>query len=136
MIEETTLGNFMNVKSFINEKVKFGSSNYDFTIVGIADTNEHAVYMNKWHIFDVVENWFSRQRISICSLSELSKYIDVTKYDLSDNYCLWNTSKPSPSYNNLIFLLSILQMYPCEHQSELFLVHNLDIILSCIYNIL
>ncbi len=104
MIEETTLGNFMNVKSFINEKVKFGSSNYDFTIVGIADTNEHAVYMNKWHIFDVVENWFSRQRISICSLSELSKYIDVTKYDLSDNYCLWNTSKPSPSYNNLIYV--------------------------------
>ena len=104
MIEETTLGNFMNVKSFINEKVKFGSSNYDFTIVGIADTDEHAVYMNKWHIFDIVDNWFSRQRISICSLSELSKYIDVSKYQLSDNQCLWNTSKPSPSYDNLIYV--------------------------------
>ena len=70
-LNKSTLGNFMNVKSFLNETIKIGAFNFDFKIVGIADNDEHAIYINKWRVFDVVMNWCSYQNVSIGSLEDI-----------------------------------------------------------------
>ncbi len=101
---DSTLANFMTVKSFVGEKVRIGSVNFDFTIVGIADNDEHAIYINKWHMFDIMTSWFSIQNISVGSLTELSKYIDTSSYDLSGKKCLWTSVRAVPSYNNQIIV--------------------------------
>ena len=107
-LEDSTLQNFLDVKSFLNENVKLGSVNFDFKIVGIADNDEHAIYINKWCMFDIIDTWFNVQKISIGSIQNLSKYVDVSSYNLQDNQCLWNVSKPSQAYNNKILINTAL----------------------------
>ena len=101
---DSTLANFMTVKSFVGETVKIGSCSYDFTIVGIADNDEHAVYINKWHVFNIMTSWFSMQKISIGSLKELSLYVDTSTYDLGEKQCLWTSSRAVPSYDDQILV--------------------------------
>ena len=101
---DSTLANFMTVKSFVGKQIKIGSCNYSFTIVGIADNDEHAIYINKWHVFDIMTSWFSMQKISIASLKELSLYTDVSAYDLSGKKCLWTNTRAVPSYDNQILV--------------------------------
>lgn len=103
-LSSTTLGNFMTLTSFIDEIVRFSPINYNFKIVGIADTDENAVYINKWHIFDIVMCGFRLERISVGSLSELANYVDTSNLSLEDNECYWNNTIGFRGYNGSIIL--------------------------------
>lgn len=100
--ESSTLGNFMTISSFIDEYVKFKPNNFNYKIVGIADSNQNAVYINKWNIFNIALCGFRLERISIGSLSELRKYIDNDSLTLADDEIYWNNSNPYGGGQNFI----------------------------------
>lgn len=103
-LKGSTLNNFMTVKSFLNEKVKIEKTNFNFTIVGIADNDNHAIYLNKWHAFDVLPNWFYSSKISIGSLNELSKYMDTSNLSLSDDECYLSINKKGQAVDNVFYI--------------------------------
>ena len=81
-IEESTLNNFMNVYSFLNEEVSLlYKPTCIYKIVGISENDENSVYMNKWTIFDLFPSNIKKEGLGICSLSEALKYTDKT-YDV------------------------------------------------------
>lgn len=103
-MNDSTLGNFMQIKSFLGEIVKFQPNNFNYKIVGIADSNQNAVYINKWCVFDIILCGFRLERMSVGSLSELSKYINVDNLHLDSNEVYWNKAKSFGGYGNTIIL--------------------------------
>lgn len=50
--EDSTLSNFMNIKSFLNKPLSFKNDVDSFIIVGIADNNQNSAYFNKWAVLN------------------------------------------------------------------------------------
>ena len=67
----------MNVSSFVNKEISIKNGKYNFTIVGVADTNENTVYMNKWAIFDFVPSDLRKNGVKVISESEFEKYDNI-----------------------------------------------------------
>lgn len=103
-INKSTLGNFMTVKSFLGETVKFQPNNFNYKIVGIANSNQNAIYINKWCVFDIILCGFRLERMSIGSFSELSKYRDTEELHLESNEVYWNNAKSYGGYGDTVTL--------------------------------
>ena len=97
-INNSTLSNFMNVTSFLNQKVRFEGMKYDSTIVGISESNQNSVYVNDWALIDIYLGSLNKTSIRFCSLSEFEKHLGY-KLDikLGKRDCIWNLSKSAPS---------------------------------------
>ncbi len=104
LFNSTTLGNFMTLKSFIGETIRFKPVNFDFQVVGIADSDENAIYINKWRIFDIILCGFRLENRSVGSLSELKKFINDDSLSLDDDEIYWNDSNPFVSSQGTIVL--------------------------------
>lgn len=97
-INGSTLNNFMNVASFLNQNVNFEYMNSDVTIVGISETNQNSVYVNKWTMIDIYMGSLNKTSITFCSLSEFEKHLGrKLNIELDSRECLWNLSKSAPS---------------------------------------
>ncbi|MBE6130630.1 MAG: ABC transporter ATP-binding protein/permease [Erysipelotrichaceae bacterium] len=97
-INGSTLNNFMNVASFLNQNVNFEYMNSDVTIVGISETNQNSVYVNKWTMIDIYMGSLNKTSITFCSLSEFEKHLGrKLNIELDSRECLWNLSKSTPS---------------------------------------
>ena len=99
LLMDSTISNFMNISSFINKEISVKNGKYNFTIVGVADTNENTVYMNKWAIFDFVPSELRKNGIKVISESEFEKY-DNTKLNLEKDECITNLA--SDKFYNVI----------------------------------
>ena len=73
-IENSTLNNFITVEGFVGRELWLKGNEYSYKVVGIADTNENAVYMNDWALFDVYPSSIKVKSTSICSVSEFLKF--------------------------------------------------------------
>ena len=97
-INDSTLNNFMNVTSFLNQKVLFEGMKHNVTIVGISESNQNSVYVDKWAMIDIYMSSLSKTSITFCSMSEFEKYlgydVDIT---LGERDCIWNVNKSTPS---------------------------------------
>ena len=76
VLSDSTLNNFMDVTSFINKVVTMTDKKYSFKIVGIADTNENTVYMNKWAMLNIAPAYLKKNGINVISISEFEKMIN------------------------------------------------------------
>lgn len=72
-LADSTLSNFMDIYSFINKNVTYLLGN-ELKIVGIADSNENTVYMNKWLLLNIYPSFLRKQGVTVCSYSEFLKY--------------------------------------------------------------
>ena len=96
-IKNSTLGNFMDVRSFIGKEINAGNSinvkdkPVSYTIVGITDNLENTIYVNKWMLFDLYPSTIRKNGTNIISLSEIQKISDkYNEYTLNDNEVLVN----------------------------------------------
>lgn len=97
-INDSTLNNFMNVTSFINQTVKFENMKYPVTIVGVSETEENSIYVDKWMMLEIYLGSLNKTSISFCSMSEFEKHLGYDlDINLGDRECLWNLGKSAPS---------------------------------------
>lgn len=100
-INDSTLSNFMNVTSFLNQKVRFEGMKHDVTIVGISETNENSVYVHKWAMIDIYMSSLSKTSITFCPMSEFEKHLGYdVNIELGKRDCIWNINKSAPSTLN------------------------------------
>lgn len=81
-LEDSTLKNLMNVQSFIDKKVNIKNGVGEYKIVGISNTGENTIYVNKWTIFSIYPSLIKSYGNTICSVSEFKKYFN-TDLDIS-----------------------------------------------------
>ncbi|MBQ8293682.1 MAG: ABC transporter ATP-binding protein/permease [Bacilli bacterium] len=86
-IENSTISNFMDVSSFVNKTITMRDKGYTFKVVGISANNQNSIYINKWALFDIFPSVLKKNGQTVCSISELEKYlgtnlnIDLDKYE-------------------------------------------------------
>ena len=99
-IEESTLNNFMNTYSFLDKELHllYDTTN-TYKIVGISRNEENSVYSNKWVIFNVFPSSIKKEGLSICSLSEARKYLDVDLPDSLTKYQALGNKNSKRVYN-------------------------------------
>ena len=73
-IENSTLNNFLTVEGFLGRELWLKGKDYPYKVVGVADTNENAVYMSDWALFDIYPSAIKVKSTSVCSVSEFLKY--------------------------------------------------------------
>ncbi len=89
-IKDSTLGNFMNVGSFLNKQITCKDTD-KLTIVGIADTNQNSIYLSNWQLFNIYPSVIKKNGTSVCSISELNRYLDEDiDITLNKNECIIN----------------------------------------------
>lgn len=88
-LADSTLANFMSVPSFLNKELSFKNGSYVFKIVGIADTNENTIYMNKWAMMDFAPSNLRRSGVKVISVTEFEKYNNI-KLDIAKDECILN----------------------------------------------
>ena len=88
-LSESTLANFMGLTSFLGLELTSKNLDYVFTIVGISDTSENAVYMNKWSMMSFAPSNLRRNGISVISASEFKKYNNI-EIDITKEECILN----------------------------------------------
>ena len=90
-IENSTLNNFTDVKGFLGRELFLKGQEYGYKVVGISDTEENAVYMNEWALFDVYPSYIKIKSTSVCSVTEFLKYEGTPKeFTLSPNTAVAN----------------------------------------------
>lgn len=99
-IEDSILSNFMNVTSFLNQKVRFKGMNYESTIVGIAESEENSIYVDKWDMINYYMATVKRIEVLLCPLSKIEKYLGKKlNISLEKNEAIWNEARSKT--NNL-----------------------------------
>ena len=94
-IKNSTLNNFIDVKGFLDRVLYLKGQEYGYKVVGVADTNENAVYMNDWAMFDVYPSYIKIKSTSVCSVSEFLKYNGTpTGFSLEKNTAVANEKYP------------------------------------------
>ena len=97
-IKDSTLSNFMNVTSFLNQKIRFKGMSSDVTIVGISETNENSIYVNKWAMIYIYMSSLRKNSISFISQSEFEQHVGYKlDVNLGPRDCIWNLNKSTPS---------------------------------------
>jgi energy-coupling factor transporter ATP-binding protein EcfA2 len=97
-LEDSTLSNFMDVKSFLNKTVLIDKTNNKLKIVGISNVNENVIYMNDMVMINEYPSNLNKAGYSVCTYSEYLKY-DVKldkEYELKDNEALVLSKCPNP----------------------------------------
>lgn len=74
-IQSSTLQNIMDVNSFVGKKVTMNDKSFVFTITGVADNDENAMYINKWTLLNMYPSDIKKSGSTVCSISELEKYL-------------------------------------------------------------
>lgn len=96
-IENSTVSNFMDVASFINKEITMKDKDYTFTIVGVSSTNQISMYLNKWALFDIYPSSLKKEGLSVCSYSELEKYLGTNlNINLEKNEAIKNIKTVFP----------------------------------------
>ena len=97
-LSDSTLSNFMGVTSFLGKELSVKNKDHTFTVVGISETNENTIYMNKWAMVSFAPSNLKREGIDVISVSEFQKFNDI-KLNLEENECFLNLSS-----NDLYFI--------------------------------
>ena len=97
-LEDSTLSNFMDVKSFLNQTISIKNEYKNFKIVGISETNENVIYLNDMVLINELPSNLKKAGFSVCTYSEYLKFnSDLSKnYNLKDNEALVTTRCPNP----------------------------------------
>lgn len=98
LLENDALKNFMTVSAFVGQKLKLTNSLVEFTISGVARTNENSVYVNKWALFAAYPAGLNRNNIKIGSVSEYQKYDPNFTTSIKDNEVIISTLLPRESH--------------------------------------
>ena len=97
-ISDSTLNNFMNVSSFLNQKIRFKGVQNDVTIVGITESNQNSVFVDKWAMIHIYMGSIKKTSITLCSQSEFENHIGrKLDINLGPRDCIWNDTKSAPS---------------------------------------
>ena len=92
-LRDSTVSNFMDVRSFINIELSVKGRSYKLKIVGVCETEENSLYMDNWMIFDFNPSNIKKNGILICTIEQLESYLQKDlSYDLSKAQCLKSKS--------------------------------------------
>ena len=92
-IQSSTLQNIMDVNSFVGKKVMSNDKAFTFTITGVADNEENAMYFNKWTLLNMYPSDIKKSGSTVCSISELEKYLgEKVNVDLLSKQGLVNSN--------------------------------------------
>lgn len=72
--EDSTLSNFMTIKSFLNKPLSFKNDVDSFVIVGIANNNQNSAYFNKWSVLNFFPSEI-KSTARVISYSEFEKLL-------------------------------------------------------------
>lgn len=89
-ITESAVSNFLDITSFINRPVGFKNQDASYKIVGIVDSKQNTVYMNKWAIINIFPSTMKAEYIKIIGKSEFEKLNNVKLPELAMNTAIQN----------------------------------------------
>ena len=89
-INESAVSNFLDITSFINRPVGFKNQDASYKIVGIVDSKQNTVYMNKWAIINIFPSTMKAEYIKIIGKSEFEKLTNVKLPELAMNTAIQN----------------------------------------------
>ncbi len=94
LLENNAISNFMNVSTFVGQKLKLSSSEVEFTISGVARTNQNSAYLNEWALLAAYPAGLKKNSIKVCSITEYKKYDPTFSSTLQDNEIIISTLLP------------------------------------------
>ena len=104
-INDTVAANFMNIGSFIGIELTSKNFTYPLKIVGIVESGNNTLYVNKWTMFDIYPSNIRRDSIKLCSISEVEAYLGKDLgYDLGPREALMSFGTSYPYQNNDLVL--------------------------------
>ena len=74
-INDKVAANFMNIGSFIGIELTSKNFTYPLKIVGIVESGNNTLYVNKWTMFDIYPSDIRRDSLKLCSISEVEAYL-------------------------------------------------------------
>lgn len=89
-ITESAVSNFLDITSFINRPVGFKNQDASYKIVGVVDSKQNTVYMNKWAIINIFPSTMKAEYIKIIGKSEFEKLNNVKLPELAMNTVIQN----------------------------------------------
>lgn len=89
-INESAVSNFLDITSFINRPVGFKNQDASYKIVGVVDSKQNTVYMNKWAIINIFPSTMKAEYIKIIGKSEFEKLNNVKLPELAMNTAIQN----------------------------------------------
>ena len=89
-ITESAVSNFLDITSFINRPVGFKNQDASYKIVGVVDSKQNTVYMNKWAIINIFPSTMKAEYIKIIGKSEFEKLNNVKLPELAMNTAIQN----------------------------------------------
>ena len=104
-IKDTVIGNFMTVSSFVGKELKSKSFTYPLKIVGIVESENNTLYLNKWSVFDIYPSDIRSQVVKLCSITDLENYLGKDLgFDLGPREALVSFAKSFAYENNDLVL--------------------------------
>ena len=89
-ITESAVSNFLDITSFINRPVGFKNQDASYKIVGVVDSKQNTVYMNKWAIINIFPSTMKAEYVKIIGKSEFEKLNNVKLPELAMNTAIQN----------------------------------------------
>jgi len=74
-INDTVISNFMSISSFIGKEIITKSITYPLKIVGVVESNNNTLYVNKWTMFDIYPSFVKTEAVKLISISDLEKHL-------------------------------------------------------------
>ena len=104
-INDKVAANFMNIGSFIGIELTSKNFTYPLKIVGIVESGNNTLYVNKWTMFDIYPSDIRRDSLKLCSISEVEAYLGKDLgYDLGPREALMSFGTTYPYENNDLIL--------------------------------
>ncbi len=104
-INDTVAANFMNIGSFIGIELTSKNFTYPLKIVGIVESGNNTLYVNKWTMFDIYPSNIRRDSLKLCSISDVEAYLGKDLgYDLGPREALMSFGTSYPYQNNDLVL--------------------------------
>lgn len=128
LLENNSISNFMNVSTFVGQKLKLSSSEVEFTISGVARTNQNSAYLNEWALLAAYPAGLKKNSIKVCSITEYKKYDPTFSSVLQNNEIIISTLLPrqrqewpykvgdelTPNRDNLSLKIVEIKEFPTE----------------------
>ena len=100
-IEKSVIENFMTISSFIDVELNSKNFVYPLKIVGIVESENNTMYVNKWTMFDIYPSYVRSECLRICSITELEEYLGKDLgYDLGEREAIMSFGTSFPYQNN------------------------------------